>query len=50
MKHKPPTILKVQNFSHRKVNQNDGLIVFDSDLKRAENKNKKRRKIQSAKF
>ena len=45
-----PKIQPIQNFTHRKVNQNDGLIVFDSDLKRSENKNKKRRKIQRAKF
>lgn len=50
MKHKPPTILKVQPYTYRKTNQNDGLIVFDSDVKRNEKKQAKKRKLQKAKF
>jgi len=50
MKHKPPKILPIQGYTYRKTNQNDGLIVFDSDVKRHEKKQAKKRKIQKAKF
>lgn len=49
MKHKQPKIITVGPKGYRKTNQNDGLIVFDSDLKRYEKKQAKKRKIERAK-